>query len=206
MALSSARAAAPRDARPPVRPGPRPRSGRGLLWSALGVALGWSAPGCEALSAGEKAEHAGGAGVDTGDRGSWEAGFLQLSDGTRCVVDDTSFGFCGESSTAFWGDSSTELAEAACPVELRATVWMHPETGPAGEAHTLGSAAAQGPGEASVWFEVDGAAMISASGTAQAVREAPDRFAITFEVAELLDFLSEEPVGLGAAGRVLCQP
>jgi hypothetical protein len=172
----------------------------------LGVALGWGAPGCEALSAGEKAGDAGGAGGDTGDRGSWEAGFLQLSDGTTCTVDDTSFGFCGDSSSAFWGDSSTVFAAAACPVELRATVWMHPETGPAGEAHTLGSAAEQGPGEASVWFEADGASMISAAGTAQAVREAPDRFAITFEVPELLDFVSGAPLGLGASGRVLCQP
>ena len=183
---------------------PRPPLRALCLLGALGLA------GCEALSAGAKGEDTAGAGdgagADTGAPAGWEPGVLALSDGTTCAVDDTAFGFCGASSSAVWGDSSTALAEAPCPVELRATVWMHPETGPAGEAHTLSAAADHGPGEASVWFELDGAAMVSAAGTAQAVREAPDRFAITFEAPALLDFVSGEALGLGASGRVLCQP
>ena len=190
--------------------------------AGLAAALAAGLLGCEAAGGGGKGGASGGsdgadgadgtggadgAGTDSGDPAEWDAGYLQLADGTTCVVDDdVLFGFCGASSTAFWGDASTELAVAPCPISMSATVWMHPETGPAGEVHSLVAHDERGPGEASVWFDVDGASTVSASGTAQAVREAPDRIAISFAVPELLDFVSREPVALGVEGRVLCRP
>ncbi len=148
---------------------------------------------------------------DSGDSGhsagsnAASTGFLALSDGTRCVVDDGDLkGFCGEGSTSFWGDASTEFSDAPCDISMSATVWMNASTWSDGTEHTLAHHADLNDHEATVWMTIAGQETASGSGTARAKTNAHDEVSITFDIPELVDFLSSEPTGMGASGEVIC--
>ena len=148
---------------------------------------------------------------DSGDSGqasgasASSAGFLALTDGTRCVVDDGDLkGFCGEGDSSFWGDASTEFSDAPCDISISATVWMSAATWSDGTAHTLGHHTDLNDHEATVWMTIGGQETASGSGTARANTNAHDEVRITFEIPELVDFLSSEATGMGASGEVLC--
>jgi hypothetical protein len=143
--------------------------------------------------------------IDTGGGGVSPPGWLEV-DGTRCTVDDGDLlGFCGESSSTFWADGSTQLADADCARALSATVWMSAASWDAGGDHALvGESTELQSGEATVWFDLDDDTWVGETGTATAERVGVERVRVVFEAPATVDFLTGEEAGPAVQGEVWC--
>lgn len=140
-----------------------------------------------------------GPGADSGgtrDSGVMEEAWLQVSEGSRCPLEDD-LGFCLVSDSTF----SIDTSGTCSGTDARVTAWMAPDALDTLEFVLHDDANNVPTGTGSVWLEHNSSSYVSTSGSATLARS-QNVVSLVFE-ADFQTFLDAEP-GPVASGLVRC--